>query len=49
MLSVLIPNQLSYPAMPLAGQLVHQRLTLRGPLVKLSYISASSDYIFTQL
>jgi len=33
MLSVVIPNQHSYPAMPLVGQLVHQRLAPWGPLV----------------
>ena len=33
MLSAVIPSQLSYPAVPLAGQLVHQRLVQRGPLV----------------
>ncbi len=33
MLSALIPNQHSYPAVPLAGQLVHQRLAHPGPLV----------------
>ena len=33
MLSVLIQNQHSYPAMPLARQLAHQRLTHSGPLV----------------
>ena len=33
MLSALIPTERSYPAMPLAGQLVHQRFVLLGPLV----------------
>ena len=33
MLSALILSQLSYPAMPLAGQLVHQWLVIPGPLV----------------
>ena len=33
MLSVLIPTEHSYPAMPLAGQLVHQRFVHPGPLV----------------
>jgi hypothetical protein len=33
MLSALIPSQHSYPAMPLARQLVHQRLVQLGPLV----------------
>ena len=33
MLSAVIHSQLSYPAMLLAEQLVHQRLVLPGPLV----------------
>ena len=33
MLSALIQSILSYPAMPLAGQLVHQRYVHPGPLV----------------
>ncbi len=33
MLSALIPSKLSYPAMLLAEQLVHQRFVQRGPLV----------------
>ncbi len=33
MLSALIPSRLSYPAMRLAPQLVHQRSVHRGPLV----------------
>ncbi len=33
MLSALIPSTLSYPAMLLAEQLVHQRYVQRGPLV----------------
>src|SRR3989440_12867666 len=33
MLSALIPSAHSYPAMPLAGQLVHQRSVHPGPLV----------------
>ena len=33
MLSAFIQTECSYPAMPLAGQLVHQRFVLRGPLV----------------
>ena len=33
MLSAVILSQRSYPAVPLAGQLVHQRLVLLGPLV----------------
>ena len=31
--SAVIRSELSYPAMPLAGQLVHQRFVLPGPLV----------------
>ena len=31
--SALIPSRLSYPAMPLAGQPVHQRSVQSGPLV----------------
>src|SRR5436309_3587242 len=33
MLSALIPTELGYPAMPLAGQLAHQRFVHSGPLV----------------
>ena len=33
MLSAVIRSQRSYSAMPLAGQLIHQRLVLLGPLV----------------
>jgi hypothetical protein len=33
MLSALIPSRRSYPAVPLAGQLVHQRSVHPGPLV----------------
>ena len=33
MLSALIPSERSYPAMPLVGQLVHQRFVNPGPLV----------------
>jgi hypothetical protein len=33
MLSALISTELSYPAVPLAGQLVHQRRVRPGPLV----------------
>ena len=33
MLSAVIPSVLSYPAMPLARQLVHQRYVHSGPLV----------------
>ena len=31
--SAVILSERSYPAVPLAGQLVHQRLVLQGPLV----------------
>jgi len=34
MLSALILSQLSYSAMPLAGQLIHQRLVHPDPLVQ---------------
>src|SRR5512139_2285877 len=33
MLSAVIPAELSYPAMPLAGQLAHHRFVHPGPLV----------------
>src|SRR5690242_20869461 len=33
MLSALIPTEHGYPAMPLAGQLAHQRFVHSGPLV----------------
>ena len=33
MLSAVIPSELSYPAMPLARQLAHQRFVHPGPLV----------------
>src|SRR4028119_431919 len=33
MLSAVIPSRRSYPAMPLVGQLVHQRSVHPGPLV----------------
>ncbi len=33
MLSAFIPSRHSYPALPLAGQLVHQRSVHPGPLV----------------
>ena len=33
MLSVVIHSELSYPAVPLEGQLVHQRFVHPGPLV----------------
>ena len=49
MLSALIPSELSYPAMALAGQLADQRFVHSGPLVELFIpnISVGSDYIFT--
>jgi hypothetical protein len=31
--SAVIPTEHSYPAMPLVGQLVHQRFVRSGPLV----------------
>src|ERR1035437_4133098 len=37
MLSAVIRSQRSYSAMPLAGQLMHQRLVLLGPLVLEKY------------
>ena len=46
MLSALISAELSYPAVPLAGQLVHQRFVHPGPLVTLSHITMCVDYIF---
>src|ERR1700730_14555539 len=33
MLSALIPTEHSYPAVPMAGQLAHQRFVHSGPLV----------------
>ena len=33
MLSALIPSEHGYPAVPLAGQLAHQRFVQPGPLV----------------
>ena len=33
MLSALIPSELGYPAMPLAGQLAHESCVRPGPLV----------------
>ena len=33
MLSAFIPSEHSYPAVPLVGQLVHQRFVNLGPLV----------------
>ncbi|TSC77541.1 MAG: hypothetical protein G01um101429_1015 [Parcubacteria group bacterium Gr01-1014_29] len=47
MLSAVIHSRLSYPALPLAGQLVDQRSVLSGPLVAFSIISNGADYIFT--
>src|SRR3990167_9817900 len=35
--------------MPLAGQPIHQRFVLPGPLVMFSHISMCIDYIFTLL
>ena len=47
MLSALIPSRLSYPAMPLAGQPVHQRSVQSGPLVlgpgPLKYLTPAVD------
>ena len=47
MLSAVIVTRHSYPAVPLARQLVDQRSVHPGPLVDASPISRSSDYIFT--
>ncbi len=45
--SALIPAKLSYPAMPLAGQLVHQWFVHSGPLVlgtaPLKYLTPTTD------
>jgi len=50
MLSALIYSRLSYPAVPLAGQLVHQRSVHSGPLVMFkSRVTTCIDYIFTHL
>ena len=46
MLSAVIATRHSYPAVPLAGQLVDQRSVHPGPLVDTSPVSRSSDYIF---
>src|SRR3989344_20164 len=46
MLSEAIHARHSYRAVPLAGQLVHQRSVHSGPLVTYSPISRSADYIF---
>ena len=47
MLSAVIHSRHSYPAVPLAGQLVHQRLVLPNPLVlrkyHLKYPTATAD------
>ena len=47
MLSAVITYEHSYPAMPLAGQLVHQRFALPNPLVLgktlLSYPTPTAD------
>ena len=47
MLSVLIPTELSYPAMQLASQPVHQRFVHSGPLVlgadPRKYLTPSTD------
>ena len=47
MLSALIPSQRSYPAVPRAGQLVHQRLVQLGPLVlesdPLKFLAPTTD------
>ena len=47
MLSVLIPSKLSYPAMQLAPQPVHQRFVHPGPLVlrtaPLKYLTPTED------
>ena len=47
MLSAVILSRLSYRAMPLAGQLAHQRSVHSGPLVTYSHITMRADYIFT--
>jgi len=46
MLSALIGTIHSYPAVPLAEQLVDQRYVHLGPLVTYSPITGSVDYIF---
>src|SRR5690554_8169780 len=47
MLSALIPSRRSHPAVPLAGQLVHQRSVHSGPLVlgtaPLKYLAPTTD------
>ena len=47
MLSAVILYEHSYPAVPLAGQLAHQRFTLPSPLVlgktPLSYLTPTAD------
>ena len=47
MLSAFITTEHSYPALPLAEQLVDQRFVHPGPLVTYSHITMSVDYIFT--
>ena len=48
-LSAVIPSKLSYPAMPLAGQLVHQRFTIPGPLVQRNdSLNSYSYFLFHQ-
>jgi len=49
MLSALIPSAHSYPALQLVLKPVHQRCVQPGPLVTLSSITRSVDYIFTPL
>jgi len=49
MLSEVIHSRHSYRAVPLAGQLVHQRSVHFGPLVTFSPIYRSADYIFAFL
>ena|SRR3989344_6379307 len=48
MLSALIPARHSYAALPLTGQLPHQRSVHSGPLVAYSPVSRSADYTFTR-
>jgi hypothetical protein len=44
MLSAVIPTELSYSAVPLAEQLIHQRFVLSGPLVLGKILSSSNAY-----
>ena len=46
MLSEVIRSELSYGAVPLAGQPPDQRFVQLGPLVAYSPITRSADYIF---